>query len=85
MNGQNGELDILAILSVMLGVMNVQENRQQSAHNDVQRENDRQARYLLGEIARLFEGINRRLAEQDKTLAKIERILEEMRKHNEPR
>ena len=87
MNGQNGYgfFDILNLASLMVGVANLNENRSQSAHNDVQRENSRQAEYLLTEIARLFAELNRRLSEQDKTLDKIQKTLEEMRKNNEQR
>lgn len=86
MNGQNGYnnnfFDLISLISLIVGVSNLQENREQSAHNDVQRENDRQAHYLLTEIARLFEGINQRLAQQDETLEKIARALKEMRGEN---
>ena len=45
MNGQNGYgfFDILNLASLMVGLANLNENREQSAHNDVQRENSRQA------------------------------------------
>ena len=38
----NKDIDILAVASVLLGMQNLQENRQQSAHNDVQLANDKQ-------------------------------------------
>ena len=87
MNAQNGYgfFDILNLASLMVGLANLNENREQSAHNDVQRENSRQAEYLLTEIARLFAELNQRLSEQDETLAKIHKTLEEMRKNNEQR
>lgn len=84
MNGQNGYgfFDILNLASLMVGLANLNENREQSVHNDVQRENSRQAEYLLTEIARLFAELNRRLSEQDKTLEKIQKTLEQMRGEN---
>ena len=54
----NNEADILAIISVLLGMINVNENRQQSAHNDVQSANDRQAEYLLQELNKKFDEQN---------------------------
>ena len=55
MNGEQLEfdvLDILNVLSFMLGIENLQENRTQSAHNDVQAANQQQAEYLLGRSIR---------------------------------
>ena len=77
MNGQNGYgfFDILNLASLMVGLQNLSENRSQSEHNDIQRENDRQANYLLTEIAQLFGELNRRLTDQDRTLAKIEKMI----------
>lgn len=54
----NNELDILAVISVLLGMQNLSENRQQSAHNDVQIANDKQAQYLLEEINKKFDEQN---------------------------
>lgn len=80
MNGQNGYglFDLLNLASLMVGLANLNENREQSAHNDVQRENTKQTEYLLTEIAQLFGELNRRLSEQDRTLAKIEKMIEKM-------
>ena len=87
MSGQNGYgfFDILNLASLLVGLENLSENRSQSTHNDVQRANSKQAEYLLTEIARLFAELNRRLSDQDETLAKIQKTLEEMRKNNEHR
>lgn len=56
MNAQNGYnnnfFDLLNLASVLIGLQNLNENRTQSAHNDVQRENDKQAKFLLQEINR---------------------------------
>ena len=67
---QNNELiNLINILSFMVGVENLSENRIQSAHNDVQTANDKQAEYLLNEI-------NRRFDEQNKILARLVELLE---------
>ena len=66
MNGEQRQfdvLDILNVLSFMLGIENLQENRAQSAHNDVQAANQQQAEYLLGEINKRFEEQNKILGE----------------------
>lgn len=73
--------DILNLASVLLGLQNLSENREQSAHNDVQRENERQAHYILGEIAKEYEELRAHLAKQDEVLSQILRALEEMKKN----
>ena len=68
MNGEQRQfdvLDILNVLSFMLGIENLQENRTQSAHNDVQAANQQQAEYLLE------EKINKKFEEQNKILGEI--------------
>lgn len=72
----NGEFDILQLISIALGLQNLSENREQSAHNDVERANDKQAEFLLQEIRQLFHDQNRRLAKQNMLLKKIARLLE---------
>lgn len=56
-------LDMISVLSFMLGYQNLQENRQQSAHNDVSAANDKQAQFLLEELGRKFEEQNTMLRE----------------------
>lgn len=46
--------DIINAISLLLAVANLNENREQSAHNDVQTANDKQAEYLLQEINAKF-------------------------------
>lgn len=76
MNMQNNnEIDVLAVVSVLLGLQNLQENREQSAHNDVQMANDKQAKYLLEEITRKFDEQNGMLKEQNVMLDKILKLL----------
>lgn len=54
---------MLAIWSIALGYQNLQENREQSAHNDVSAANDEQAAYMLSEIGRKFDEQNAMLKE----------------------
>lgn len=61
---------LLSVLSILLGVQNLQENRQQSAHNDVSAANDKQAQYLLAALSKKFD-------EQNEMLKKILSALEE--------
>lgn len=56
-----------------MAVANLNENREQSAHNDVQTANDKQAEYLLREINTRFEQQNEMLLE---IMARLE-LLEE--------
>lgn len=65
--------DIINALSLLLAVANLNENREQSAHNDVQTANDKQAEYLLREINTRFEEQNGILLE---IMARLE-LLEE--------
>lgn len=67
------ELDILSFFSTYLAILNLCENREQSAHNDVSAANDKQAQYLLSEIDRKFN-------EQNEMLKKIIKELEESKK-----
>lgn len=55
--------DILGVWSLMLGYQNLQENREQSKHNDVSAANDQQAAYMLSELDRKFEEQNKMLRE----------------------
>lgn len=57
------ESDALAVISILLGLENLEENRQQSAHNDVESANTRQATYLLAELGRKFDEQNDMLRE----------------------
>lgn len=65
--------DIINALSLLLAVANLNENREQLAHNDVHKANDKQAEYLLREINTRFEQQNEMLLE---IMARLE-LLEE--------
>lgn len=56
-------IDIISVLSFLLGYENLLENRQQSAHNDVSTANNKQAQFLLEELGRKFEEQNSMLRE----------------------
>lgn len=62
-NNQLSAIDILSVLSFAIAIENLQENREQSAHNDVQAANDRQEQHLLKEIKAMFEEQNQMLEE----------------------
>lgn len=74
---QNNELiNLINILSFVVGLQNMRENELQSAHNDVQAANDKQAHYLLQEINRRFDEQNKILEEQNVMLARLLELLE---------
>ena len=66
MDNNNG--DLLNIVSILIGLQNLHENREQTAHNDVQIANDNQAKFLLDELKKQFD-------EQNKMLNEILQIL----------
>lgn len=53
--------DFLNMISLVVSLMNLSENREQSAHNDIQAANQEQAQFLLEEINRRFEEQNQML------------------------
>jgi hypothetical protein len=67
--------DMLNAISVIIGMQNLKENREQSAHNDVQIANAEQAKYILAEIALQFKEQNKILTEQTNMLQEILNIL----------
>ena len=75
--GQNNDLiNLINVLSFVIGYSNLNENRQQSYRNDVQSANKAQAKYLLNEINRRFDEQNKILEEQNIMLAKLLELLE---------
>lgn len=62
-NQQLNVIDILSVLSFIIAIQNLDENRQQSAHNDVQAANAKQEQHLLQEIKKMFEEQNKMLNE----------------------
>lgn len=70
-NGMNA----INVLSLLIGYENLLENRQQSAHNDVQAANDNQAQFLLQELKTMFQEQNAMLEE---ILGKIDELNDRM-------
>lgn len=54
----NGFFDIAQIASLYVGILNLYENREQSAHNDVSEANDKQSAYILADINAKFDEQN---------------------------
>lgn len=74
-NDNGEELDILNIISIILGYSNLIENRQQSAHNDVQKYNQEQEKHILDDLHKHFEKQNELLYYQNRLLHQILNIL----------
>ena len=76
-DNQNNELiNLINILSFVVGLENMRENQLQSSHNDVQAANDRQAEYLLNEINRRFDEQNKILEKQNMMLERLIELME---------
>lgn len=60
---QNLAIDIINILSFVVGVANMLENEEQSKANDISKANQQQAEYLLNQIKTMFEQQNGMLLE----------------------
>ena len=69
-NNQNYS-DLLNVLSLILALENLSENRQQSQYNDVHKANDEQAELLLKEISDKFAEQNEILDIHTKLLKEI--------------
>lgn len=65
-------MDLISIASYVIGLQNLQENREQSAQNDIQSANDKQAKYLLEELKAMFETQNKMLKEIVSRLDRLE-------------
>ena len=69
MNNNNFS-DVLNAVALLVDVQNLQENREQSEHNNIQAENQKQTEHLLKEINKQFQ-------EQNELLKEILKILKE--------
>lgn len=67
---QDNFMDAINIVALIVGLSNLFENREQSAQNDVNAANEKEARYLLDELGK-------RLDKQDAMLKKILALLKE--------
>lgn len=74
---ENNFFNAINLLSLALGYENLQENRQQSAYNDVHAANDEQAKLLLSELDRRFQEQNAILEKQNEMLDEVLRKLKE--------
>ena len=63
LNGNYNFNDVLNLASLLIGWQNLQENREQSAHNNIEAANTKQAEFLLTELNRRFEEQNEMLRE----------------------
>lgn len=72
MNEQQNNGDLLNIVSILLALQNLQENREQTKQNDVQTANDKQAKLLLDEIGAKFDEQNEMI---ERIEVKIEKLL----------
>ena len=74
---QNNDLiNLINVLSFVIGYSNLNENRQQPDRNDVQAANKAQAKYLLNEINRRFDEQNKILEEQNRMLERLIELME---------
>lgn len=71
-NNWNGNL--LNVISILLGYENLMENRQQSADNDIERNNQKQAKQILDDLHEQFAYQNRLLEEILKILKGDDKI-----------
>lgn len=62
-NNNNWSGNLLNVLSILLGYENLMENRQQSADNDVNMANQKQAKQILDDLHEQFAYQNRLLEE----------------------
>lgn len=67
--------DILNIASIFLGYQNLIENRQQSADNNISKNNQEQAKQILDDLHAQFDNQNKILEYQNQLLNEILIIL----------
>lgn len=72
-NNNNSDMagNLLDLISVLVGLENLMENRQQSAENDVNSANQRQAKEILDDLHKQFDKQNAMLEYQNHLLEKI--------------
>lgn len=68
----------IGLISLLVGIQNLQENRQQTADNDVHVANSEQAKLLLAEIGKLFQEQNEMLEKQNEMLKKLLKSIEQI-------
>lgn len=72
-NNNNSDMtgNLLDLISVLVGLENLMENRQQSAENDVNSANQRQAKQILDDLHKQFDKQNAMLEYQNHLLEEI--------------
>lgn len=76
-NNNNSDMagNLLDLISVLVGLENLMENRQQSAENNVNSANQRQAKEILDDLHKQFDKQNAMLEYQNHLLEQILKIL----------
>lgn len=75
-NGGNNDVgNLLDLISILIGYENLMENRQQSADNDVNMANQKQAKQILDDLHAQFNIQNAMLEYQNKLLEEILNLL----------
>lgn len=76
-NNNNSDMagNLLDLISILVGLENLMENRQQSAENDVNSANQRQAKQILDDLHKQFDKQNAMLEYQNHLLEQILIIL----------
>lgn len=62
-NNENNAYGLLNVISIVIGYQNLMENREQSAHNDIEKHNQKQAKQILDDLHAKFEYQNHLLQE----------------------
>lgn len=72
-NNNNSDMagNLLDLISILVGLENLMENRQQSAENDVNSANQRQAKEILDDLHEQFDKQNAMLKYQNHLLEQI--------------
>lgn len=65
-------MDFLNIFSVYLALVNLAENREQSAHNDIESANSKQEKHIMDNLTRLFNEQNEMLKDIQERLEILE-------------
>lgn len=78
-NNNNSDMagNLLDLISILVGLENLMENRQQSAENDVNSANQRQAKEILDDLHKQFDKQNAMLEYQNHLLEEIKLLLKE--------
>ena len=76
-NNNNSDMtgNLLDLISILVGLENLMENRQQSAENDVNSANQKQAKEILDDLHKQFDKQNAMLEYQNHLLEEIKLLL----------